>query len=118
LKIVSKVRDDIYTLKDLISGKEKDFHIDRLRVFKYDNDHDSINLESSLLPLAAADKDEFVVESIIDHEGSLKYKSKLLFRIRWLGYDESEDTWLPHREVKDLQAFDAYLEDHPELSAK
>jgi hypothetical protein len=32
--IVQKIRDDIFTVKDLLTGKNLDFHIDRLRVFK------------------------------------------------------------------------------------
>lgn len=37
------------------------------------------------------------------------------FRIRWQGYDESEDTWLPYSEVSKLEALDKYLKEHPEL---
>jgi hypothetical protein len=114
LEIVSKVRDDIFTLRDLISGKQMDFHVDRLRIFRNST---FPNEKLSPVALAAADKDEFIVESIIDHRGSSKSKSnsKLEFRIRWLGYHESEDTWLPWREVKDLKALDDYAKSVPEL---
>ena len=66
LQITAKVRDDIFPLRDLITGKISDFHIDRLRIFK------SVLPETSLLPFGAADKDEYVVESIVEHRGSFK----------------------------------------------
>jgi Chromo (CHRromatin Organisation MOdifier) domain len=67
------------------------------------------------LKIAAADKDEFVVEAIVGHRGTLTKRSSLEFRVRWQGYDESEDTWLPLREVKDLVALDQYITLNPEL---
>ena len=65
--------------------------------------------------LAAADKDEFVVEMIVDHRGSIKKRSKMEFRVRWQGYDETEDTWLLWKEVKDLVALDIYIQNYAEL---
>jgi hypothetical protein len=109
--IVEKIRDDIFSVKDLLSGKILDFHVDRLRVFEKSPDI----IGNDLVKLAAADRDEFVVEFIVDHRGSMKKTSKLEFRIRWQGYDESEDSWIPWREAKELQAMDGYLKDHPEI---
>jgi hypothetical protein len=96
----------------MITGKQKNYHIDRLRIFNHD---DNTN-DTSLLPIIATDNDEFIVESIIDHTGSIKKKSQLQFRIRWKGYDEHDDTWLSYAKVKDLVALDSYIIDHPELS--
>jgi hypothetical protein len=109
--IVKKIREDIFSVKDLLTGKILDFHVDRLRVFTKQPDA----IGTSLVTLAAADRDEFVVEFIVDHRGSMKKSSKLDFRIRWQGYDESEDTWIPWREAKQLEAMDLYLRDHPEI---
>jgi hypothetical protein len=110
-QIVAKVRDDIFSLKDLVSGKVINFHVDRLRLFNLS----SATTDETLMELAAADKDEFIVEMIVDHRGSIKKRSKMEFRIRWQGFDESEDTWLLWREVKDLVALDIYIQDHAEL---
>jgi hypothetical protein len=109
--IVKKIREDIFSVKDLLTGKILDFHVDRLRVFEKQPDA----IGTDLVTLAAADRDEFVVEFIVDHRGSMKKPSKLDFRIRWQGYDESEDSWIPWREAKQLEAMDLYLRDHPEI---
>ena len=109
--IVEKVRDDIFKVKDLISGKIISFHVDRFKVFIKDVEA----MEADLIPFAAADKDEFVVEQIVDHQGSIKKRNAMKFRIRWQGYDESEDTWLPWKEVKDLIALDNYILLTPDL---
>jgi hypothetical protein len=69
----------------------------------------------SRIYIASNDHDEFKVDSIVDHSGNMKQKGKMKFRVRWTGYDPNEDTWLPYREVKDLEALDYYLEQHPEL---
>jgi hypothetical protein len=79
-------------------------HIDRLRIFE------SVLPGTSLLRFAAADKDEYVVESIVDNRGSFKSEHRMQFRVHWQGYEASEDTWLPWKEVKDLAALDQYLE--------
>ena len=65
--------------------------------------------------VASSDKDEFVVDSIVDHVGNPRRKSTLWFKVHWLGYEPAEDSWLPLRRVKDLAALTAYLALHPEL---
>jgi hypothetical protein len=115
MKIVNQVRKDIFTCYDLVSKKEIKFHIDRLRVFHKGN---NIN-EEQLLKLAAKDKDEYIVDNIVDFRGNLNGpRSKLEFRVRWKGYDDSEDTWLPYRNVRDLAALDIFAEDKPELKRR
>lgn len=107
--IIDKIRDDMFKLNDLISNKDIQVHIDRLRLFKVPDDFQP----SELIQLAAADKDEFIVESIIDHTGTTK--RNLQFRVRWQGYDPSEDSWLSYNELKDNIALDVYSHEHPEL---
>ena len=64
---------------------------------------------------ALRDKDEFVVEAILDHRGTPAKKSQMDFLVHWLGYPSSEDSWIPYSEAKDLIPMDAYLQAHPEL---
>jgi hypothetical protein len=61
------------------------------------------------LAIAARDNDVFEVESIINHFGDPKTKSKMDFQVRWLGFDASEDRWLPWSEVRNLPALHTYL---------
>ena len=71
--------------------------------------------EEDLLALASHDKDEFIVEKVLWHRGDPRRRANLEFLIRWKGYDESEDTWLKFRDVKDLAALDIYLEENKVL---
>jgi len=112
MRIVQQVRDDIYTCYDMVSNTTVDFHIDRLRIFNTDS---SVQ-ESDLIRLAAKDKDEYLVESIVAYRGNIRGKRQQLeFRIHWQGYDDTEDTWLPWSEVRDLILMDAFIREHPEL---
>jgi hypothetical protein len=62
------------------------------------------------IPREDSDYDLMPVESIVKHISEPKHRSSLYFRIRWKGYDEGYDTWLLHRYVKDLEAFDEYIQ--------
>ncbi len=55
------------------------------------------------------DQDEFVIERIMEHKGDLSKKSTLRFRVRWLGYQESDDTWEPWSNLSKTEALHAYL---------
>jgi len=66
--------------------------------------------------LAATDLDDFHVESIVDHEGEGKDPKKWKFRVRWLGYEPEDDTWLKWSAVKDLEALDTYSQANPHLN--
>ena len=111
LSVMEKVRDDIYRCRDIISGKILTFHVERLREFKVSP---SI-MPSELIEWAAVDKDEFLVESIIEHRGSGRSGDPLSFQIRWEGYGPEDDSWLPYREVKDLSALDEYESRFPDV---
>ena len=68
---------------------------------------------STALDSASRDTGEWEVNSIISHEGSTLRNLK--FKIRWTGFDASEDSDLPYHMVKDLKALDDYLVGHPAL---
>ena len=79
-----ELRERLVELKD--HNKLIEVHIDRLRKFNVSDDI----TPSEVLQYAAADVDEFVVESIIDHVGTSKRNYE--FRVCWLGFDPNEDT--------------------------
>jgi hypothetical protein len=108
--IVDKENDNIFSVTDLVSNKILRLHVDRLRLFNCPDN----TTPNELLELASADKDEFIVDFIVQHTGTKK--SNYEFLIRWQGYDPADDTWLPYSEVKDLQALDDYSRTHPKLN--
>ena len=117
MKIVNKMRDDIFEVLDLVSGKIIKVHVDRLRVFKYQN---SSTNDESMLQLATSDVDEFIVNVILAHRyvGSRKTKSNLEFLVSWDGYEDVYNSWEPYDHLKDVQALDGYSALHPELKLK
>jgi hypothetical protein len=58
--------------------------------------------------LAAVDLNEYYVESIVRHVGTSKDPKKWSYLVRWLGYEEGDDSWLPWSSVKNLEALDEY----------
>ena len=102
MKVISNNKDD-YLLQDLVTGKEEKVHIKRLKAFHFD-----ANLFDPKA-IALTDRGEFFVESIVDHIGDPKQKSKMQFKVRWAGYDESEDTWEWWKELRDNVKLHKYL---------
>jgi hypothetical protein len=115
LVIVAIDRPDLIKVRDLISNKISMVHTDRVRPFK----HPKTMTLAEATALAAVDMDEFYVEKIVYVEKNGKNKKKWRFKIRWLGYEPDDDTWLGWDAVKNLQALDEFVEqsDDPELKA-
>jgi len=110
--IISRM-NNIYHCQDLITLQIYPFFIDQLKAFNLSENMDF----QSCKDIAMRDRDEFIVESIIDyrHRGNIKRRKELEFRVRWLGYAPEEDTWLPYKEVKDLEALDVFIAANPDL---
>jgi hypothetical protein len=104
LVITSIDRPDLIRVKDLITNRESLVHTSRLRVFR----HPKEMTLAEATALAAVDLDEFYVEGIVQHEGSGNNPKKWKYKVRWLGYEEGDDTWLPYSSVKNLKALDDY----------
>ena len=51
----------------------------------------------------------FVIDSILAHSGDKKLRSSLDFRVRFAGYTEADDMWLPYRELRDTPQCHEYL---------
>ena len=66
----------------------------RLIPFKYDNTKVNPN------EVAIKNRQMFIIEKIIKHTGNPKELSKMLFLIKWKGYDESENTWEPLKNLR------------------
>ena len=96
-----------YTLQDLVTGENRDYHITRLRAFEYDPKYTDPRL------IANKDSQQFDVGQILEHSGD-RYGSKdqLYFKVRWLGLTEREDSWLPWKELRHNTILHAYLRTH------
>ena len=93
-------------------------HGSRLKVYK----PPPFSTNRSLIDIASRDNDEHIVESIITHHGNprhtdpTKYKDVIEFLVRWQDCEPSEDEWLYYRDIKNCEALDVYIQQHPELS--
>jgi len=116
--IIVEVRSAaVYVCQDLCTLKCKELHVSRLKLYDMRTTDDATSV-------AAADQSEWMVDSIVAHRfvdgyqrkrGRRPGKNAYEFLVRWLGFDASEDTWLPYKEVCDLEALDVYARVHPEL---
>jgi hypothetical protein len=89
LQVVKIQGNKMYTLLDLVSGKTERVDISRLIPFKYDK------IRTDPSEVAAREKKEYRTERIYAHRGDPSRKSTLEFRVHWLGYPDSADTWEP-----------------------
>jgi hypothetical protein len=89
LQVVKIEGNKQYSLLDLVSGKTERVDISRLIPFRYDQ------ARTDPSEVAAREKKEYRTERIYDHRGDPKRKSTLEFKVHWLGYPDSADTWEP-----------------------
>ena len=107
LKIIA-IEKDVITLENLVTRRNEKHHITNLTPFLFN--------PLVLDPLDVARKDyhsTFIIEKILEHVGGPKdSKSKWDFKVRWLGYDETDDSWIPYSEVRDNALFHDYVRTH------
>ena len=94
-----------YTLLDLITNKYEDVLLHRLHPFYYD--------QETLDPkdIAMRDREEYVVEKVLEHEGNPDLKSSLKFLFKWKGYDDKHNTWEPWKSVRLVDKLHDYLKE-------
>jgi hypothetical protein len=107
--VISSIeRPDLIKVRDLITNKISQVHTSRLRVFN----HPAEMTMEDAIALAAVDMDEFYVDKIVEHMGNGKNPKKWEYKVRWLGYEPEDDTWLPWSAVKDREALETYARDN------
>ena len=92
---VVEVHRSKYHLVDLVSGSIIERHSSFLKPFRY-TDKDKI----ALFDIAMRDKQDYLVSKLVAHrrmndELGMNCKNSYEFKVRWLGYDDHEGTWLP-----------------------
>jgi hypothetical protein len=92
-----------YILLDLVSGKEKMFHVKNMRPFHF--------IPSKIDPLDVArhDYNEFFVDRILEHRGDFKKMSTLFFLVRWRTYSFEHDSWEPWKNLLHSEQLHQYL---------
>jgi hypothetical protein len=62
-------------------------------------------------PIDIARKDylEFFIEEILDMKGDGKRVSTFSFLVKWLGYDDIQNSWEPWKNVRDTDKVHEYL---------
>ena len=82
-----------YVLLDLLSGKEKVFHVSDMKPFVFD--------PAVVDPLDIARRDymEYFIDEILDHRGNIKKRSTLEYHVSWLGDAQESNTWEPYLKI-------------------
>ncbi len=113
---VVKINSSIYYLLDLVSGTTIERHSSFIKPFRQTDKNKITPFE-----VAMRDKQDYLVSKLVAHRlvselAGEKLKNSYEFKVRWLGYQASEDTWLPWKAVKDLKALDDYLIENKKLA--
>jgi hypothetical protein len=66
-------------------------------------------LQVNPLDIARRDYLEFFVEKGLDMTGDPKRVTTLRLLTKWLGYDDTNNTWEPYKEVRDVEILHTYL---------
>jgi hypothetical protein len=102
-KVISS-EGDAYVIRSLVTKKDERIHVKELRQFIHNGD------EQELYRTALRDhQDHYEIEAILSHRGDARYRTKMEFLVRWKGYGEGEDLWLPYSELRDSRALHHYL---------
>jgi transposase InsO family protein len=135
----AEVKPDVYALEHPASGRVlKEVASSMMSEFLFDRTAYPDELAQGTLAEGIARLDEkelFVVDTIVAHRYAHRNKQNELvdkpasfalkpmserlryswFKVHWLNYDSSEDTWEPYRNLKDNLVLKAWLAAHPNL---
>ena len=92
-----------FTLYDLISHVEKEYHVSDMKPFLFDP------LRVEPLDVARHDYMEFYIENILEHRGDLQRKTSLEFLVKWLGYADEHNSWTSYANLRDTEKLHEYL---------
>ena len=95
---ITDVNSQRINVRNLLTQKVRSFHPAHLHPFIVDTN------QVNPLDIAKQANQEYVVDKILKINGHQNdqgryYKRGLEFQVRWEGYDESEDSWEPYKDV-------------------
>jgi hypothetical protein len=102
LRVINTVGPS-YTLLNLVNNEREVVHVKRLKPFLFDPDR--------VDPIDVANRDEtfFQVHKILTHRGDFNRKKTLEFLVQWEGCPESDNLWLPWKELRTNEFLHKYL---------
>jgi hypothetical protein len=95
-----------YKVLDLITNKHKMYHVTQLKPFQYDP------LRTDPTDIARRDHLEFFVEKIISFKGDIRKVTTLTFLVKWLGYDDTHNTFEPWKSLMNNEHLHEFLIQH------
>ena len=111
IEIISIDRPDIFKVRNLMTDEVSSVYTSRLRPFR----HPTEMTKEVIKVLSAIDLDEYYVDKIMAHEEKGWNPKNWKFKVKWIGYETEDDSWLNWPAVKDLATLDSYSKEHPEL---
>ena len=106
MRIVNKMGSK-YTLQNLVLSECSDYHVTKLKEFRYDPEITDPSL------VANRDVQAWEIDKIITHNGDIHGSRKDLdFLVKWKGYDDIYNRWLPWEEVRQTQQLRNYLREN------
>ncbi len=96
----------VYTIEDLVRGKQIRTHVHNLRPFIFNP------TQVDPQDIAQQNEQEFVVQEILAHRGNHQRRSTMEFLVRWTGYDETSNSWEPYKALMHVDRLHEYLREH------
>ena len=90
-----------YTLLDLMTGKEMDFHVSDMKPF--------IPMDVDPMDVARRDYMEYFVDKILQHHGNSKKSSFMEFEVSWVNYPPDSNTPEPYKNLRQCGPLQNYL---------
>jgi hypothetical protein len=89
--VVKEQKGNTYVLENLVSQMRTEVNVKQLKQYIV---REGINL----VDVASRDKDEYLVEEVIEMRGEADPKRlrQIEFLVKWMGYDQSFNTWEPY----------------------
>jgi hypothetical protein len=113
----------VLDLYDLVTSRIHEASIEDCRPMKTGWFEEQTILQD-MRQIAALDKEEYEVEEILEHRPPGNVRSKRTkphdywFKVKWAGFPESENSWEPYSNLKELGPLDDYLSKFPLLNLK
>jgi transposase InsO family protein len=100
------VTTQTYALQDLLTNKTFNAHVTQLKQFIFDDEDAEAPLRAAM-----AAQQEFIVEAILDHEGTYRDRKNMTFLVRWKGFP-GQDSWEPYKNLLGTAQLDYYCYTH------